>query len=781
MTVANSIRKAGPFTGNGVTTSFPFSFKVFTSADLEVTLTAANGNQTVLTLDSHYSVSLNADQDNNPGGTITYPISGAKLSASESLTVLGDLAADQTTDITNLGNFQAQIHENAFDKLTILIQQLVEKYTRALVVPVNESVTPGSLPNAAGRAGRFLAFNASGDPVASAGSGSDGALRTDLAASGGSALVGFLPAGVSAVRRSAQDKMREWVSVKDYGAVGDGVTNDTVAIQAAIDAGKGAIFFPCPGTYRTTATLNVTSNDAILFGLSGRFANAYTSKIYLDHAGTGINIHNQSLLGAGLKDLVVERAAAHATSGTNIAVDSSGSGASTIVSHIDLDGVTSYKGAVGLLLRGLIFGTVNRMAVQNATTGISFPGAGATYSGGAAYQACNVLSLNDVSVQSATTAVSFAADAGCNIRFTNLDIESCTDTISVAAGCTVANVVFDMLWLEANTNGMKLRAGSHIHFGWVRHNNAAGIKLFDSATFAAKQVSVDTVIGSANDFDVGTAEVSVENIEIIANGGWASTVGNVSSSEANGSEYTPAVSAIQLAASSVMDVFRQSGRISKNYLVDWNITVSGNWSIVGATNMAAATDPLGGNTAYSWSGSVFGGCNAMPVVANGQTKEMTVWAYGSGRVKLQNWGRTFYWNINTTHWVRLPLRVVIENAATQAMEGLNLTLTPTSVGSLRVWRPGVYEGFDSIDSRPNNAFGAFEGGYIDLTTYVAGAREGTNLIFRGAAAPAAGTYMVGDKVVNTAPAAGGTEGWICTTGGAIGAGAVFKTFGTIAP
>lgn len=54
----------------------------------------------------------------------------------------------------------------------------------------------------------------------------------DLSDSGGSGQIGFIQAGDGAVARTAQSKMRDIFSVKDFGAVGDGLTDDTAAFNA---------------------------------------------------------------------------------------------------------------------------------------------------------------------------------------------------------------------------------------------------------------------------------------------------------------------------------------------------------------------------------------------------------------------------------------------------------------------------------------------------------------------------------------------------------------------
>jgi hypothetical protein len=70
---------------------------------------------------------------------------------------------------------------------------------------------------------------------------------------------GSTPTG--AVNRPINEKLSEIISVKDFGAIGDGVVDDTTAIQNAIDSiERGILLFPA-GTYKTTATINIPNKN----------------------------------------------------------------------------------------------------------------------------------------------------------------------------------------------------------------------------------------------------------------------------------------------------------------------------------------------------------------------------------------------------------------------------------------------------------------------------------------------------------------------------------------
>lgn len=98
--------------------------------------------------------------------------------------------------------------------------------------------------------------------------------------------------------RTVQSKLRDAVSVKDFGAVGDGLTNDTTAIQAALTAAAGAaVFFPA-GSYAINAALSVPAGTYV-FAQTGAAtvtqstagANAFT------YAGDNITVDGLKIVG----------------------------------------------------------------------------------------------------------------------------------------------------------------------------------------------------------------------------------------------------------------------------------------------------------------------------------------------------------------------------------------------------------------------------------------------------------------------------------------------------
>lgn len=79
----------------------------------------------------------------------------------------------------------------------------------------------------------------------------------DVPGYGSSADIIFLQAGTGAVARTVQSKLRDVVSVKDFGAVGDGVADDTAALQAFLNACKNGRGYIPKGTYKINSTLSV--------------------------------------------------------------------------------------------------------------------------------------------------------------------------------------------------------------------------------------------------------------------------------------------------------------------------------------------------------------------------------------------------------------------------------------------------------------------------------------------------------------------------------------------
>lgn len=163
MTISSTVRKSGPYPGTASAATFPFSFKVFEASDVVVIiLEASTSIETTLALTTDYTVILNQDQNNNPGGNIT--LVAGNLAVGKSVTITSDVQPLQGTDLTNQGGFYPEVINDALDKAVILAQQQQSDLERSIKFSITNTI--GSLEiseNAAARANKVLAFDAAGE------------------------------------------------------------------------------------------------------------------------------------------------------------------------------------------------------------------------------------------------------------------------------------------------------------------------------------------------------------------------------------------------------------------------------------------------------------------------------------------------------------------------------------------------------------------------------------------------------------------------------------------
>jgi len=153
MSISSEIRRAGPFAGNGTTVNFPFVFKIFNTAQVVVTRSVGDVDTTLL-LTTHYTVTLNSNQEANPGGVVTL-LTAPPLG--HEITLTSGVANLQPTNLANLGGFYPEVINDSLDRATMQIQQLDERLDRTLALSVSSTGISTVLPNASPN--EFLAWN----------------------------------------------------------------------------------------------------------------------------------------------------------------------------------------------------------------------------------------------------------------------------------------------------------------------------------------------------------------------------------------------------------------------------------------------------------------------------------------------------------------------------------------------------------------------------------------------------------------------------------------------
>jgi hypothetical protein len=224
------------YAADGDETVFAYPFPIFASEDLAVYI---GGAKQVSGFDIDGA-------GETAGGSVTFD---AAPGEGVIVTLARELPLERMTDFLEGGDFSSQAINTELDYLVAGLQQVARE--NAVMLKYGEHETPGAtqLPDKTLRANKVLGFDANGDPVA-------------VSLEGAMAAPDFTPSGSGAATRTSHDKFSDFVSVKDFGAAGDGLTDDTVAIQNAL-AAHDAVLIPA-GNFLISSTIALSAKQALI-------------------------------------------------------------------------------------------------------------------------------------------------------------------------------------------------------------------------------------------------------------------------------------------------------------------------------------------------------------------------------------------------------------------------------------------------------------------------------------------------------------------------------------
>lgn len=203
MTVESSINRSGPFIASGTTGVFPRNFLVFDPAHVRVVRVRGGVEADITTGISHSGLG-------SASGTVTLT---AEIQAGDRITLLRKMPHVQRSDYSAQSSVPTDQVELDLDLIQMQVQDLAERQNRSLMLPVDTTQT------------------------------GEEAMRAALAA----------PAYALEAKQAALEAKAAAaavVTVQQFGAVGDGVADDSAAFQAAADAVQDGVVIVPAGRYR---------------------------------------------------------------------------------------------------------------------------------------------------------------------------------------------------------------------------------------------------------------------------------------------------------------------------------------------------------------------------------------------------------------------------------------------------------------------------------------------------------------------------------------------------
>ena len=232
MTLESTVNR-NRYVGNGATKTFPFTFRVWKSDQIKVFV--GNGK---------------TEQDKTASVSVVRTATGGSVSFStppkngEIIVIRRNMPYIQEDDYKNGTRFDAEEIEDRFDADCAERQDLLLGLERALTLPETSDESGSQVLQDIMQAWQDILW----------------ALEQAGVVTGATRVV----AAGTTTPRAIQDRFGDVANVKDFGAKGDGVTDDTSAISLAMSSAAGRIVFFPPGVYVVTSTIEVPDGTSIL-------------------------------------------------------------------------------------------------------------------------------------------------------------------------------------------------------------------------------------------------------------------------------------------------------------------------------------------------------------------------------------------------------------------------------------------------------------------------------------------------------------------------------------
>jgi hypothetical protein len=321
------------YSGDGSETTFPFPFPVLASDDLLVFLndTPATG----------FAIAGLTDPE---GGDITFLEPPA---AGTTVTLLRRTESIRETEFVDGSPFRAAAINAELDRIVLLVQETRDEVGRTLRGGPTEGDLDLTLPTGPERANAVLGFDSAGRPMVFG--------QADLPSNGDASGLLVTPSG-GTTARALGEHLATLVNVRDFGAVGDGVTDDAAAFAAAILAAEtrlSPVYVPAsPTAYVVGAALALDGVALVGEGAGSTLQLAMSSGSALQLTGTGARVSGLRLLGPGVNGVP-------------------SSPAEVDLSAVSLDGITVASAAEGAILDNVeVVGCQSALVIEGEVAAI---------------------------------------------------------------------------------------------------------------------------------------------------------------------------------------------------------------------------------------------------------------------------------------------------------------------------------------------------------------------------------------------------------------------------